>query len=145
MVSLLEQFTKVFANDDVRLLFTLIAPDCHWSIMATGEHFHGLDEIRSLVDQVQKARGHSDDAKVEIKDAFGTDDYLCVEFRHRGVVTEGFASDAGKPTEGSIFEMDFCATAQVRDGKIVRIREYFDHTHFTIPPEHRVKFFTQPE
>ena len=139
---LLAKFTQVFANDDLPLLYSIIADDCEWSIMATGEHFRGIAEIRVLNDKVQAARGHSDDAHVHIKESFRSDDRLCIEFLHRGVVKQGFSSDPDTPAEGSLFEIDFCATAQVRDGRIVRVREYFDHTQFATPPEKRVKFFS---
>jgi ketosteroid isomerase-like protein len=139
---LLEQFTRVFAEEDTETLFSILSPECEWQIMPTGERFVGLEEIRGLVDQVQKAREHSAAAKVEICDAFGGGDRLCVEFLHRGIVTGGFSSGAINPTPGSTFEMDFCATALVKNGKIVRVREYFDHTHFSTPPDQRVKFFS---
>lgn len=139
---LLGRFVRVFAGDQIDLLWTIISDDCEWSIMATGEHFRGPDQIRGLIDQVQKARDPSAEARVTIKDAFAAGDYLCLEFLRQGLVTQGFASDPAAPAAGSLFEIDFCVTAQVRDGKIVRVREYFDHTHFGTPPAQRTKFFS---
>jgi ketosteroid isomerase-like protein len=141
--TLLEKFARAFAEDNPGLLLSLLASDCEWTIMPTGERFKGLLEIRSLTEKVQSARAHSDEAKLTIREAFSDAAHLCIEFLHRGVVTNGFGGGGiDAPPPGAIFEIDFCVTARIRDGKIIRVREYFDHSQFTTPPERRPKFFS---
>ncbi|MGA9801839.1 MAG: nuclear transport factor 2 family protein, partial [Terriglobales bacterium] len=40
--------TDAMTSDDVESMVNLFAPDGEWLIVATGERFRGLDEIRQL-------------------------------------------------------------------------------------------------
>ncbi|MBB4633378.1 nuclear transport factor 2 family protein [Sphingosinicella soli] len=139
---LLREFVRCFVEDDPTSLLAMLSPDCEWTVMPTGERFDGLSEIAGLMDKVQQARTHSSEARLEIRDAFVGDGHLCIEFLHRGVIAAGFGGGASDVASGTIFEIDFCATALLRDGKIVRVREYFDHMQLTTPPGQRPRFFS---
>src|SRR6266576_1502464 len=47
-VDWVETFKRTFLRDDLDGFMELIAPDCDWTIMATGEKFTGAPRIREL-------------------------------------------------------------------------------------------------
>jgi hypothetical protein len=50
--------TDAMTSDDVESMVNLFAPDGEWLIVATGERFRGLDEIRQLAIRSVAGRGH---------------------------------------------------------------------------------------
>src|ERR1700683_5429207 len=57
-LDLVAAFTAAFVSDDVDSFMQLIDPGAEWKIMATGESFHGLDQIRQLAIRSVAARTH---------------------------------------------------------------------------------------
>ena len=74
---LVRAFTAAFTSDDVESFYKLIAPEAEWVIMATGETFRGLDQIKQL-------------------------------------------------TVRSVAELPIILVGEIREGKIIKMREYFD-------------------
>jgi hypothetical protein len=50
--------TDAMTSDDVESMVNLFAPDGEWMIVATGERFRGLDEIRQLAIRSVAGRDH---------------------------------------------------------------------------------------
>jgi ketosteroid isomerase-like protein len=52
---------------------------------------------------------------------------LCWEYVHTGIVTEKWpASSVQRPAPGTTFEPPIILVAEIREGKIIKMREYFD-------------------
>jgi ketosteroid isomerase-like protein len=126
---LVQAFTAAFTSDDIESFLDLIAPDGEWVIMATGETFRGIDQIRQLANRSVDARTHGGGLGIKPTNIFtnaeGT--RLVWEYVHTGVVTEKWpASSAHRPVPGTKFDLPIILVGEIRDGKLVKMREYFD-------------------
>ena len=124
-----QTFTTAFTSDDIESFMELIAPDGEWVIMATGEMFRGHDQIRQLATRSVAARKHTDGLGIKPTNVFtnaeGTK--LCWEYVHTGVVTDKWpSSSAQKPAPGTKFDLPIMLMCEIRQGKCVKVREYFD-------------------
>jgi steroid delta-isomerase-like uncharacterized protein len=124
-----QTFTAAFTSDDIESFMELIATDGEWVIMATGETFRGHDQIRQLATRSVAARKHTDGLGIKPTNVFtnaeGTK--LCWEYVHTGVVTDKWpSSSAQKPNPGTKFDLPIMLMCEIRQGKCVKVREYFD-------------------
>lgn len=124
--TLQESLIRAFLADDVDGTIQLIAADCEWVIMATGETFRGTDEVRQLAERSVAARKHTPDMHMDFTNRFASEDQMCIEYAHRGVVTERWPSSHDRPPVGTSFDIKICLVCHVKDGKIDWIHEYFD-------------------
>ena len=90
---LVQAFTVAFTTDNVEDFYKLIAPEAEWVIMATGETFRGLDQIKDLAVRSVAARDHPVGMGIKpfniFTNAEGT--RLCWEYVHTAVVTGSVA------------------------------------------------------
>jgi len=125
---LVQAFTVAFATDNVEDFYKLIAPEAEWVIMATGETFRGLDQIKDLAVRSVAARDHPVGMGIKPVNIFtnaeGT--RLCWEYVHTAVVTDQWPSSADRPAVGTKISVPIILSCEIRDGKIVKAREYFD-------------------
>ena len=126
---LVEAMTDAMISDDIESMVKLFAPDGEWIIEATGETFHGPDQIRQLATRSIAARAHGKGLGIKPTNVFtnaeGTK--LCWEYVHEGVVTDRWpASSSHKPAPGATFKLPIILICELRDGKLVTFREYFD-------------------
>jgi limonene-1,2-epoxide hydrolase len=125
---LVQAFTAAFTTDDVEGFYRLIAPQAEWVIMATGETFHGLDQIKSLAMRSVAARDHPVGMGIKpfniFTNAEGT--RLCWEYVHTAVVTDQWPSSNNRPAVGTKISVPIILSCEILDGKIVKAREYFD-------------------
>ena len=105
---------------------TLIDPNCSWEIMATGETFNGADKVRELAERSVAARTHNDEAHMTFLSHIVTDDQMCLEYVHEGVITEDWPASGDRPPVGSKFELPICLVCRLRGEKFIRLNEYFD-------------------
>jgi len=127
--TILKLFTNAFTTDDIETYMTFFVPESEWKIMATGETFRGLDQIRQLAARSVAARKHSGGLGIKPFNVFtnaeGTK--LVWEYVHTGVVTEDWpASSAHRPAPGTKFELPILLMCEIRHGKLMKTREYFD-------------------
>jgi len=127
--ALVDVVTKAMTTDNIDDMVNCFAPDSEWVIMATGETFKGLDKIRELATRSVAARKHTGGLGIKpfnvFTDAAGTK--LCWEYLHTGVVGEKWPStSAQRPAPGSKFELPIILMCEIHDGKLIKIREYFD-------------------
>jgi ketosteroid isomerase-like protein len=123
-----EAFTLCMTREDIEGVVKLFAPDGEWVIMATGELFRGPDQIRQLARRSVAARDHRAGMGIQptnvFTDANGT--RLCWEYTHTGVVTDQWPALSRKPVSGTQFELPIVLICDIRQSKLVKIREYFD-------------------
>jgi hypothetical protein len=64
---LIERFENTFlsVDSDVEGFMELIAPDCEWTIMATGEKFNGTEKVRELAQRSVAARTHTEQIQMQ--------------------------------------------------------------------------------
>lgn len=121
-----QKFNDTFLSDDIEGFMSLIAPDCVWEIMATGETFTGIDEVRGLAQMSVAARTHNQSAHMTFVSYMVTDSQMCLEYIHEGIITADWPASQNRPEVGSKFELPICLVCRTRDGKFVSINEYFD-------------------
>jgi ketosteroid isomerase-like protein len=123
-----QAFTAAFTSDDIESFLNLIAPEGEWVIMATGETFRGLDQIRQLATRSVAARNHTSDLGIKPTNVFTNADgsKLCWEYVHTGVVTDKWPSSSHKPAPGTKFHLPIMLMCEIREGKLIKVREYFD-------------------
>ena len=125
---LVQTFTAAFTTDDVESFYKLIDPNAEWTIMATGETFRGLEEIKQLATRSVAARDHTDGLGIKpfniFTNAEGT--RLCWEYVHTAAVTDKWPSSANRPAPGTKIDMPILLSCEIRDDKITKVREYFD-------------------
>jgi ketosteroid isomerase-like protein len=121
-------FTATFTSDDIESFLNLIAPEGEWVIMATGETFRGLDQIRQLATRSVAARNHTDGLGIKPTNVFTNADgsKLCWEYVHTGVVTDKWPSTFHKPAPGTKFDLPIMLMCEIHEGKLIKVREYFD-------------------
>ena len=107
-----------------RILSEMIAEDVEWTTVPTGETFRGHEGFRQYME------GWSDafpDGRAEDTNVYVGEDFAVTEFVGRGTHTGTLRTPAGEipPTERSV-EWPLCEVYQIREGKIVRGRTYFD-------------------
>jgi ketosteroid isomerase-like protein len=123
-----QAFTAAFTSDNIENFMKLIDASCEWAIMATGESFRGLDQIRLLATRSVAARNHPDGLGIKPTNVFTNADgtKLCWEYVHSGVVTDKWPSSSQKPAPGTKFDLPITLMCEIRQGKLVKVREYFD-------------------
>jgi ketosteroid isomerase-like protein len=126
---LVKAFTAAFISDDIESFYKLLDPSCEWVIVATGETFRGLDQIKQLTMRSVAARTHGGGLGIKttniITNAEGTK--LIWQYVHTGIVTEKWpASSSRRPPPGTKFELPITLVGEIREGKIIKMREYFD-------------------
>jgi ketosteroid isomerase-like protein len=126
---LVEKFTEAMTHEGVEAMMSLWAPNGEWAIMATGETFKGLDQIRQLATRSVAARTHGSGEGLLPFNVFTNTEgtKLVWEYVHKGVVTDKWPStSAQKPAPGTTFELPIILMCEINDGKLAKIREYFD-------------------
>jgi hypothetical protein len=97
-------------------------------IMATGETFRGLDQIRQLATRSVDARTHGAGLGIKPTNIFtnaeGTK--LIWEYVHTGMVTKKWPASSHGPAPGTNFALPIILVGEIREGKLTKIREYFD-------------------
>lgn len=126
---LVDAFTAAFTSDDVESFYKLIDPDGVWVIMATGETFTGLDEIKQLAMRSVAARTHGGGLGIKPTNIFANAEgtKLVWEYVHTGGVTDKWPSSSShKPAPGTQFDLPIILVGEIAEGKLVKMREYFD-------------------
>jgi ketosteroid isomerase-like protein len=126
---LMEAFTAAFTSDDIENWQKLLAPNGEWKIMATGETFRGVDKMVELAKRSVAARKHSGKLGIKPINVFSNEEgtKLCWEYVHTGIVTENWPSTSSqKPEPGTEFELPIMLMCEIQNGKLVKVREYFD-------------------
>jgi ketosteroid isomerase-like protein len=134
-IGLVQAFTAAFTTDDVESFYKLIDPDCEWVIVATGETFNGLDQIRQLATRSVAARAHGGGLGIKPTNIFtnAEETKLCWEYMHTAIVTDKWPSSTNRPAPGTKIAVPIVLICDTRAGKLVKVREYFDLQTVTEP------------
>ncbi len=127
-VETIEAFTQAMTHEDIDGLMKLWEPDGEWEVMATAETFKGLEEIRQLASRSVAARDHPPGEGLLPFNVYnnweGTK--FCWEYVHKGVVTDKWPASTHKVAPGTSFVLPIVLICEIHEGKLVKIREYFD-------------------
>jgi ketosteroid isomerase-like protein len=132
-------FTDAMTHEGVDALMRLWAPDGEWVIMATGETFKGLDQIKELANRSVAARTHGPGEGLLPFNVFTNTEgtRLCWEYVHKAVVTNQWPASTNRPAPGTALEIPIVLICEIAEGKLTKIREYFDLLTVTEPGVHR--------
>jgi steroid delta-isomerase-like uncharacterized protein len=101
------------------------AADSTLTDVPSGRTLPGLDGYKQLVLFFAEA---FPDSKVEVTNAFATEDQLVIEFTGRGTNTGPLHLPTGDiPATGRHSEVRYCEVMQFRNGKIVSFHIYYDN------------------
>jgi steroid delta-isomerase-like uncharacterized protein len=101
-----------------------ITEDCELTDIPSGQTLHGPDGFKQL--SLFFAEGFPG-SRVELTNAFATEDQVVVEFTGRGTNIGPLHMPTGDiPATGRYSELRFCNVLQIRNGKIVSSRSYYD-------------------
>jgi len=128
--------TDAMTSDDVESMVNLFASDNgEWLIVATGERFHGLDEIRQLATRSVAGRDHPAGTGIKPTNVFTNEEgtKLCCEYVHTGVVTDKWPASKNRPASSTKIEMPIVLICDIRKDKLVKIGEYFNLQTVTEP------------
>lgn len=115
---------EAFNDRDFDRGVALIAENGEWVNLPTGDRFHGPDGFRRNYDQWASA---FPDGKCEDIHVIAGGGFVAVEFVGRGTNTGPLITPAGEiPATGRAVEVPFCDVHEIRNGKIVAGRSYFD-------------------
>ena len=130
---LVKAFTAAMTSDDIEGWKKLLVKDGEWKIMATGETFIGIDKMVELATPSVAARNHKSGEGILPFNVFinveGTK--FVWEYVHKGTVTEKWPASTHKPIVGTKFELPILLMCEINEGKLIKIREYFDSQTLT--------------
>jgi limonene-1,2-epoxide hydrolase len=112
------RFGEALTSRDWAAIRELVAEDCEWTDVPTGEVIHGVE---ALIDLCRTFTATFPDFRVESLTLVGQGDMVANEWRGSGT---------HEPT-GRTFARTGVGMVEVRDGKIVRYRDYFDRQTMT--------------
>ena len=123
--SLLELYNSRQSDPDwLEKSVAAFAADAEVIDVPPGTTLHGPDGYKRLVLFFVKA---FPDSKVQLTNAFATEDQVTLEFTSRGTSIGSLPLPPGTlKAPGRSFELRFCQVVQIRNGKIVRFRTYYD-------------------
>jgi limonene-1,2-epoxide hydrolase len=127
-IDLVEAFTRAMTTEGIEPVIKLFAQDCEWKIMATGETFRGLEGVREIATRSVAARDHKEGQGLKPFNVFANAEgtKLIWEYVHTGVVTDRWPASTHKVAPGTFFQLPIILMIEIRDNKIVMVREYFD-------------------
>ena len=100
--------------------------ELEWTNLALGATFRGPAGFRQFLENYATA---FPDSRVELRDVIAHGDAVAVEFTATGTHHGPLAGPAGTiPATGRPVRLQLCEVLQLRDGKIVRGRSYYDST-----------------
>ena len=100
------------------------AADCEVVSAPSGTTLHGPEGYKRLLRVIAEA---FPDSRVEPTNAFATEDQVVLEFTNRGTSIGPLYLPSGAfPATGRSYELRLCQVMQLRHGKIVRFRTYYD-------------------
>jgi hypothetical protein len=87
-------------RDEEKSFDEFIDANCEWIMMATGETFRGIDEVKQMSLRSRDARKHTQEAHIEFTNSFSSEDQsqICIEYDHGAIITEEGARLFGMPT-----------------------------------------------
>jgi ketosteroid isomerase-like protein len=122
-----DNFAKALLANDSKEFLKMMAEDCEWNLMATGEQFTGIWKVRKMAEQWIPTRHDIPGKLTELSNKFAGEDHFCIQYVHRAAVTDKWPSSVERFTPGTMIAINICIVCQVNNsGMISRTDEYFD-------------------
>jgi steroid delta-isomerase-like uncharacterized protein len=124
-IEVVRRFSEALTTRDWTAFDELVAEDCEWTDVPSGGTIHGRAELVNLCKTFTAA---FPDFAVESVTLIGQGDLVANEWSGRGTHTGPLPGADGvvhEPT-GRSFSRTGVGIVEVRDGRIVRYRDYFD-------------------
>ena len=112
------RFGEALTNRDWDAFREVVAEDCEWTDVPSGEVIHGVE---ALIDLCRTFTAAFPDFRVESVNLVGQGNLVANEWRGRGTHTR----------TGRGFVRTGVGIVEVRDGKIAAYRDYFDRQTMT--------------
>lgn len=117
---LVEGWITAWSTFDTELLLSLFTDDCLYEDVTTNVIYEGKEGIAAFAN---KTPPPVPDQKFELMKMFCTDDWAVMEW----FVTGTFQDDLpGMKATGKRFKFKGISVLEIRDGKIYRVRDYWD-------------------
>ena len=123
-IAVVQSIYDGFNSRDMEKLTAALAPDFELVDMPSGQAFHGAEGFMQWVQPFAIA---APDSLTEVTNVIASGDWVFTEHTGRGTHTGLLATPAGEiaPTQRR-FALQFGEVYQLRDGKIVLMRAYWD-------------------
>jgi len=123
-VSIVKSVYDAFNTQDVLKLLSVLDPSFELRDMATGQTF---ERPEGFLEWVRPWIQATPDAKTELGAIFGAGDLVFTEHVARGTHTGTFVLPGGEfPPTNRRFEARFGEVFELRNGKVLRLRAYWD-------------------
>jgi steroid delta-isomerase-like uncharacterized protein len=129
-IEVVRRLSEALTNRDWAAFDDLVADDCEWTDVPSGQTLHGRDELIAGCKTFTTA---FPDFSVESVTVIGQGHLVANEWSGRGTHDGPLARPDGghyEPT-GRSFERTGVGIVELRGGKIVRYRDYFDRQTLT--------------
>jgi steroid delta-isomerase-like uncharacterized protein len=117
-IEIVRRFGEALSNRDWEAFRELVAADCEWTDVPSGQTMHGVEE---LIGACRTFTAGFPDFRVDSTALIGQGDLVANEWSGRGTHA---------PT-GRAFARTGVGIVEIRDDKIVRYRDYFDRQTMT--------------
>jgi steroid delta-isomerase-like uncharacterized protein len=123
-LALMQRYFDLLFSKDMDSMLELIDDHIEWLVVPTGTVISGK---QMLAAGAKQHWGATPDRVKKLVNLFADENYACMEYITEGTLTGrvDFGSVAIPPT-GLKYELQVCFVFHLKDGKIDRVREYFD-------------------
>jgi steroid delta-isomerase-like uncharacterized protein len=123
-LALMHRYFDLLFSKELDAMLELIDDHIEWLVVPTGTVISGKEMFAAGAKQHW---GASPDRVKKLVNLFADENYACMEYVTGGTLTGrvDFGSVAIPPTEQQ-YELQVCFVFHLKDGKIDRVREYFD-------------------
>jgi ketosteroid isomerase-like protein len=123
--SIAREIYDSFNRREFKAASKLVDTNAELRIVPFGQTFRGPNGMIQMLENWYQ--GFSD-GKCNVKNGFGSDEYVTVEFTGTGTNTGTLQSPEGDimPTNKRV-EVQFCDVYRIRNAKIVEFKSYFDN------------------
>jgi steroid delta-isomerase-like uncharacterized protein len=123
-VAIARRYYDAFNARDMSAAVALADAELEWINLAFGATFRGAEGFRQFLENYATA---FPDSRVEVRSVIAHGDRVAVEFTAQGTHRGPLVGPAGEiPATGRSVQLQLCEVLQLRDGKIVRGRSYYD-------------------
>jgi ketosteroid isomerase-like protein/integrase len=137
ILALVEAMTDAMTGGTFEGMVDLFSPDGEWVIVATGETFRGLDQIRQLAKRYAAEQDLGSMTGKPPSVFFRADGKGFIwEYVRNCVVPDNRLSPEAQSSPGAKVNLPTLLMCDVREGKLVQIREYFDRLAIVSRLEH---------
>ncbi|MEO8855119.1 MAG: nuclear transport factor 2 family protein [Ginsengibacter sp.] len=123
-LKLMHTYFDALFGKDIGIILNLMDDNIEWLVVPTGDSIKGKEKLAAF------AKNHWAGSPGRVKkliNVFASEDFACLEYSTIGVVTKAvdFPSIKIAPS-GNKYEFSCCFVFHIINGKIDRVREYFD-------------------